>query len=67
MMPIYEYRCPHDHLFEKLVDRTDPNPVCPECGCPGQRLFSPPAFRFKGSGFHSTDYTRHGPKDRKER
>jgi len=66
MMPIFEYRCQHDHLFEKLCDRNAPNPLCPECGCSATRLFSSPAFRFKGSGFHSTDYTKHGPKQRKE-
>lgn len=65
-MPLYEFRCTHDHLFEQLVDCDDPNPRCPECGCQSERLFSTPALRFKGRGFHVTDYTRHGPKDRKE-
>lgn len=62
-MPIYEYRCIScDNLFDRLQNHDDDSPDCPVCGCEVMRIFSPIALRFKGSGFHSTDYGRRGPK-----
>jgi putative FmdB family regulatory protein len=60
-MPIYEYRCKNDHVFEVVQSMTDP-PVkkCPECGAQVERVFHPVAVHFKGSGFYSTDYGRGG-------
>jgi len=59
-MPTYEYRCENPdgaHLFE-VVQRMSDGPVteCPECGATVQRVFSPVAVHFKGSGFYNTDY-----------
>jgi putative FmdB family regulatory protein len=56
-MPIYEYRCENDHLFE-VVQRMsdDPLEACTVCGAPVQRVFHPVAVHFKGSGFYNTDY-----------
>ena len=65
-MPIYEYRCPNEHLFE-LFQRMDDAPptVCEVCGEePVSRVFRPVPVFFKGSGFYSTDYGRSkGKKD----
>ncbi len=56
-MPIYEYRCENDHLFEVMQKMTDgPVTQCEECGAPVQRVFHPIAVHFKGSGFYNTDY-----------
>ncbi len=59
-MPIYEYRCPNDHVFELFQRMTDPVPDgCEVCGAgPVQRVLYPVAVHFKGSGFYSTDYGR---------
>lgn len=43
-MPIYEFRCPQQHLHELMMpmsvaDRTAP---CPTCGEPSRRLISSP-------------------------
>ena len=59
-MPIYEYRCPNDHVFEVFQRMDDPPPeTCETCGAaPVQRVFFPVAVHFKGSGFYSTDYGR---------
>lgn len=61
-MPLYEYQCRKcGHRFERMRKFSDP-PVkkCPECGAAVQRLLSPPAVQFKGSGWYVTDYARKG-------
>lgn len=61
-MPIYEYKCENDHVFDVIQKMTDePLRECEECGAPAARVLSAPAIHFKGSGFHNTDYgTRKG-------
>ena len=56
-MPTYEYRCKKGHDFE-VMKRMSDDPVveCEVCGAPVQRVFSPVAVHFKGTGFYSTDY-----------
>jgi putative FmdB family regulatory protein len=60
-MPLYEYRCQScQHQFEVIQKFSDP-PIgtCPSCGQgPVAKLFSSPAFQFKGSGWYITDYAR---------
>ena len=56
-MPIYEYRCERGHDFEEFQRMADdPLTACGICGAPAQRVFSPIAVHFKGSGFYTTDY-----------
>jgi putative FmdB family regulatory protein len=60
-MPIYEYRCDHcGKHFDVLQKFSDePLTVHPECGGgPIEKLVSPPAFHFKGSGWYVTDYAK---------
>jgi putative FmdB family regulatory protein len=60
-MPIYEYRCDHcGKHFDALQKFSDlPLTVHAECGGgPVERLISPPAFHFKGSGWYVTDYAK---------
>ena len=60
-MPIYEYRCEDGHEFEVFQNMTDdPVTACEVCGKPVQRVFSPVAVHYKGSGFYTTDYARKG-------
>ena len=40
----------------------DPLTECEECGAPVERVFTPVAVHFKGSGFYTTDYARKGTK-----
>lgn len=59
-MPLYEYKCDLcGSVFEKLERFSDP-PLKLHEGCGGavERLLSPSAFHFKGSGFYITDYAR---------
>jgi putative FmdB family regulatory protein len=67
-MPIYEYRCPNNHVFELFQRMTDPAPeTCEVCGAaPIERVLYPVAVHFKGSGFYSTDYGRGSRKAVKE-
>ena len=59
-MPIYEYRCPEGHLFERFHRMSDPGPdACDVCGAaPVEIVLYPVAVHFKGSGFYTTDYGR---------
>lgn len=56
-MPIYEYKCKKGHSFDVIQKFSDePVKKCEQCGAPAERVFSPPAVHFKGSGFYNTDY-----------
>jgi putative FmdB family regulatory protein len=59
-VPIYEYKCPNGHVFERFHGMHEPSPEeCEVCGAgPVQRVLYPVAVHFKGSGFYSTDYGR---------
>jgi putative FmdB family regulatory protein len=59
-VPIYEYKCPNGHVFERFQRMSDAAPdVCDVCSeGPVQRVLYPVAVHFKGSGFYSTDYGR---------
>jgi putative FmdB family regulatory protein len=61
-MPLYDYRCDKcDETFEVLQKFSD-EPLKVHEGCGGQveRLLSPPALQFKGSGWYVTDYAKGG-------
>jgi putative FmdB family regulatory protein len=57
-VPIYEYRCPNGHTFERFQSMTAPAPEkCDVCGAaPLELVLYPIAIHYKGSGFYSTDY-----------
>jgi putative FmdB family regulatory protein len=59
-VPIYEYRCPNGHHFERFQAMTAPAPEkCDECGAsPVELVLYPVAIHYKGSGFYTTDYAR---------
>jgi putative FmdB family regulatory protein len=56
-VPIYEYKCENDHVFDVIQKFSDEALTeCQECGAPAVRVLHSPAIHFKGSGFHNTDY-----------
>jgi putative FmdB family regulatory protein len=57
-VPIYEYRCPNGHHFERFQSMTAPAPEkCDVCGAaPVELVLYPVAIHYKGSGFYTTDY-----------
>ena len=58
-MPLYEYECAKDGRFELIRKFSDPPvSVCPTCGQKVEKLFSSPAFQFKGTGWYVTDYAK---------
>jgi putative FmdB family regulatory protein len=59
-MPLYEYRCKKcGKVFEKL-QRLSAKPLTSHESCGGalEKLVSPSAFQFKGSGWYATDYAK---------
>jgi putative FmdB family regulatory protein len=56
-MPIYEYKCENEHVFD-IMQRMSDDPLtkCVECGAPVKKVLHPVGISFKGSGFYSTDY-----------
>ncbi len=61
-MPLYEYECKKcGKHFEKIERLQGPYlKKCPSCGGGVERLMSPPAIQFKGTGWYVTDYARSG-------
>ena len=60
-MPLYEYECAKDGVFELMQKFSDPPlSACPKCGGPVEKLLSAPAIQFKGTGWYVTDYARKG-------
>ena len=59
-MPLYDFRCPEGHVFERFQRMTDPKPeTCDVCGIgPIETVLYPVPVHYKGSGFYSTDYGR---------
>jgi putative FmdB family regulatory protein len=60
-VPIYEYECRKcHHRFERIQKFSDPLvKKCPSCrGGRVDKLLSPPAVHFKGTGWYVTDYAR---------
>jgi putative FmdB family regulatory protein len=61
-VPIYEYRCPNGHTFERFQSMSAAAPEkCDVCGAaPLELVLYPVAIHYKGSGFYSTDYGKKG-------
>lgn len=66
-MPIYEYECGRCQHRSERIQKFSDRPVrkCPECGGRVERLISPPAIRFKGTGWYVTDYANKGKPEAK--
>jgi putative FmdB family regulatory protein len=63
-MPIYEYKCENDHVFDVMQKMSDdPLTTCIECGAPVRKVLQPVGISFKGSGFYSTDYSKKASKE----
>src|SRR5882762_8060346 len=67
-MPIYEYRCPNGHTFERFQSMSAAAPErCDVCGAaPLELVLYPIAIHYKGSGFYSTDYGK-GKQEKKDK
>ena len=59
-MPLYEYRCKKcGKTFEILQKISDVQlTVHKQCGGALEKLVSPSAFHFKGTGWYATDYAK---------
>jgi putative FmdB family regulatory protein len=59
-LPLYEYECQKCGAnFEKIQKFSDPPlTTCERCGGRLEKLLSPPAIQFKGTGWYVTDYAR---------
>lgn len=61
-MPLYEYKCSKcGAVFEVLQKINDPLlKKCIRCQGAVDKLLSPPALQFKGTGWYVTDYASKG-------
>lgn len=61
-MPLYEYECTKcKRRFERIEKVNGPHlRKCPQCSARVERLMTPPAIQFKGSGWYVTDYAGKG-------
>lgn len=59
-MPLYEYKCDRCHETIEVLQKFSDAPLTVHDGCGGalERLISPSALQFKGSGFYITDYSK---------
>jgi putative FmdB family regulatory protein len=59
-MPLYEYRCHGCGKTFEVIQKFSDEPLAQHEGCGGEleRLVSPSALRFKGSGWYVNDYAR---------
>jgi len=57
-MPLYEYKCQSCGETFEVIQKFSDSPLQVHEGCGGrvERLLSPPALQFKGSGWYVTDY-----------
>ncbi len=64
-MPLYEYRCQDCGETIETIQKFSDSPLseCEACGGTLERLLSPSAIKFKGSGWYVNDY---GKKDRQD-
>ncbi len=65
-MPLYEYQCKKCGRVFEVLQRVNDEPLSTHEACGGEveRLISPPAFQFKGSGWYITDYAKGSDKHR---
>lgn len=63
-MPLYEYRCQDCGETFEIIQKFSDSPLseCESCGGELERLLSPPAIQFKGSGWYVTDYGKNNRK-----
>ncbi len=57
-MPLYEYKCDKCGTVFEVIQKFSDEPlhVHDQCGGTLERLISPSALQFKGSGWYVTDY-----------
>jgi len=61
-MPLYEYLCHRCGKTFEIIQKFADDPLASHPGCGGavERLISPPALQFKGSGWYVNDYGNGG-------
>ena len=59
-MPLYEYHCDRCGETFEIIQKFSDEPLTTHEACGGavERLLSPPALQFKGTGWYVTDYAR---------
>ena len=62
-MPLYEYECQQCGERTEVLQRFSDAPLetCESCGGELDKLISPPAVQFKGTGWYVTDYAGKKP------
>ncbi len=68
-MPLYEYRCQDCGERIETIQKFSDSPLseCEACGGTLERLLSPSAIKFKGSGWYVNDYGKNNRKGSTEK
>ncbi len=68
-MPLYEYRCQDCGETVETIQKFSDSPLseCEACGGTLERLISPSAIKFKGSGWYVNDYGKNNRKGSTEK
>ena len=68
-MPLYEYRCQDCGEIIETIQKFSDSPLseCEACGGTLERLLSPSAIKFKGSGWYVNDYGKNNHKGSKDK
>lgn len=66
-MPIYEFACSKDGVFEELGSISDPPfAKCPKCGEECKRIMSRNSFRLLGNGWADEGYRSLEPHEKEK-
>ena len=68
-MPLYEYRCQNCGETIETIQKFSDSPLSEYEACGGtlERLLSPSAIKFKGSGWYVNDYGKNNRKNSTEK
>lgn len=68
-MPLYEYRCRDCGACFEVLQKVNDSPLkkCIKCGGNLEKVISPPAIQFKGTGWYITDYASKTKPEKEEK
>jgi len=68
-MPLYEFKCQLCGASFEVLQKVNDSPLkkCIKCGGDLEKIISPPAIQFKGTGWYVTDYASRKKPEKEEK